>query len=140
MSWSTKWEYEDVYQELCLFWLKKKQSGWMKPEDGWQGAMGWCLLCHLKNLQKKECLENKRRSGFLSSLDALINEGFDIEALDKTPISFDPPVPLNTPDRMICDLLTQGQSKKAIAQKLKVSRFFVHRRVRYVRHLAEEKV
>ncbi len=138
MRWNYRWELEDIYQELCLFWLKKKRSGWQKPQGEWKGAMGRCLVCYLKDLQKRECLENARTNGFLASLDALIEDGFDVPAPDKGFFPFDFLASLNTPESLICNLLTQGQSKSAIAQRLGKSRSFVHRRIRYVRHLAEE--
>ncbi len=138
MHWNHCWELEDIYQELCLFWLKKKQSGWEKPQGEWKGAMGRCLLCCLKDLQKRECLENKRTNGSLSSLNVLMEEGFDIPAPEKLPSLFDLPTLLDTQERLICDLLTQGQSKKAIAKRLGKSRPFIHRRIRHVRRLAEE--
>ncbi len=140
MRWNHRWEPQDICQELCLFWLKRKASGWKKPPGEWKGAMGRCLLCHLKDIQKHECLENDRTNGSLSSIEALIEEGFDIPAPNKGPFPFDLPSLLNAQERLICELLTQGQSKKAIAKRLGKSRPFVYRRIRYVRHLAEEKV
>ncbi len=67
-----------------------------------------------------------------------MEDGFDVPAPNKGPFSFDFLASLNTPEIQICNLLTQGQSKSAIAQRLGKSRAFVHRRIRYVRHLAEE--
>ena len=139
MRWNPQWEFEDVFQELCLYWLQTKQSGWQKPsEDDWKGAMGRCLLCHLKNIQKRECSRHAKTKGPLASLEALMEEGFDIPAPSKPILPFDLPEALHSPDRLICDLLIQGKSKKAIAQKLGKSRPFIHKRLRYVRRLAEE--
>ncbi len=141
MRWNPQWEINDIFQELCLYWLKLKQSGWQKPqENDWKGAMGRCLLCHLKDIQKRECSRRAKTGGPLSSFEALLDAGFDIPAPDKPPFPFDLPELSNSPDRLICDLLIQGESKKAISQKLGKSRPYIYRRLQHVRHLCEEKV
>lgn len=140
MRWNIRWEYQDIYQELCLFWLKRKISGWKKPHGDWKGAMGYCLLCHLKDIQRGECSKAAKTRGSLLSLDLLIEDGFDIPIPQKTPFFFDFQSRLGRYERRILELLSQGQSKKTIAQRLGKSRAFVHKKLCYVRHLAEEKV
>lgn len=137
MRWNPRWEFDDLYQELCLFWLKKKRSGWNKPKE-WKGAMGRCLACHLKDVQRRECAQVLKTNGPLSSLDRLIGEGFDIQGTDRTPVNFDFQGTLSDPENLICNFLLEGKSKKAIAQRLGKSRSFVHERLKHVRHLAEQ--
>ncbi len=138
MSWNPEWEFEDVFQELCLYWLKRKKSGWKKPhEDDWKGAMGRCLLCHLKDIQRRECVRKLKTNGPLSSLEALMEEGFDIPILERPSFLFDFEELLNAKERLIYDLLIQGKSKKEVAQKIGKSRVFVHQRLKVVRRLAE---
>ena len=48
-----EWNRDDVRQELLLFWVKKKQRGWKRPEK-WKGAMGYCLNMYLIDLLRKE--------------------------------------------------------------------------------------
>jgi len=36
VKWDPRWEFEDLRQELTLFWLKRKQNSWQKPEASQQ--------------------------------------------------------------------------------------------------------
>lgn len=137
MKWSHCWEFEDVRQELILFWLKRKQDGWQKPES-WKGAMGHCLVLHLKDLQKKSCATHRRTNGPIESLDHLTEQGFDLSATPQEVSLADFLNLLNHEERRICELLLDGQTKKEIAHSLARSRPFIDQRLQHVRRLAEE--
>ena len=138
MRWNPRWEFEDIRQELSLFWLTRKQSGWKKPQE-WKGAMGRCLKLHLKDLQRRECAEHSKTNGSLASLDGLMVQGFDIPTETKpATLPLDFLNLLNSRERLICEFLIKGMSKKAIAARIGKSRPFVHQRLKYVRHLAEQ--
>jgi len=137
MRWNPRWELEDLRQELSLYWLTRKQSGWERPQE-WKGAMGRCLTDHLRNIQKKECAESIKTNGQITSLNVLMEEVFDIPVEDKPDLNLDFLDVLNSRERSICELLLNGKSKKAIAQRIGKSRPFVHQRLKFVRHLAEQ--
>ncbi len=138
MHWNSRWELDDIYQELCLYWLKRKHSGWKKPAHEWMGAMGRCLAFHLKDIQRRECLSLTRTNGSLASLELLKDGGFDLPAPITKPIFFDLSKQTDSHECHILNLLAEGLSKKVIAQRLGKSRTFVHQKIRSVRHLAEE--
>lgn len=137
MKWDSRWEFEDVRQELALFWLKRKQDSWQKPE-AWKGAMGHCLILRLKDLQKKSCSIHRRTNGQIESFDHLVEQGFDLPATAQEASLADFLNLLNPEERRICELLLEGQTKKEVAHSLARSRPFIDQRLQHVRHLAEE--
>lgn len=137
VKWDPRWEFEDLRQELALFWLKRKQNSWQKPE-AWKGAMGHCLILHLKDLQKQSCSSHRRSNGWIESLDHLIDHGFDRPAVSRETFLADFLDLLNPEERRICELLLEGQTKKEVAHSLDRSRPFIDQRLQHVRRLAEE--
>ena len=76
MQWDHRWVEEDVRQDLFIFWLKKKRNGWSKPKE-WKGAMGYCLLAHLKDLQAKVYAKKRYPGKPILSLDKMIEDGWE---------------------------------------------------------------
>ncbi len=137
MRWNHRWEEDDVRQELLVYWLKKKQSGWSKPGE-WKGAMGRCLQTYLINLQKKECTQKRQMEGQMISLDQLIEEGREFPDRKPASSSLDFLALLNKQERVICALLVEGKTKTEIAQFLKRSRWYVAQRIQHVRQVLEK--
>jgi len=132
MKRDPRWETDDVRQELLVFWLKKKQSGWQKPRE-WKGAMGRCLQLHLISLSKKESAKKRHAPGAVLPLAQLIEEGREFPDPKPAPIPLDFLDLVSRQEREICQLLMQGYSKAEIATRLNLSLATLHRRIRNVR-------
>ncbi len=137
MRWNHRWEEDDVRQELLVYWLKKKQNGWSKPKE-WKGATGRCLESHLAGLQRKMCAKKRQPDGEIVSLDQRIEEGYEFPDCKPAPVPLDFLNLLSRQDRLICDLLHQGNTKREIASILKCSVSRVHKRIRSVREVLEK--
>ncbi len=138
VKWNHHWELEDMRQDLIVFWLTKKQSGWKRPTE-WQGAMGICLILHLIDLQKKECADKRQSLGSMTSLNQLIEKGFDIPDESEQSASLSDFLNmLNSRERNICHLFLGGKNKSQVASSIKRSRPYLNQRLKYVRHLAEQ--
>ena len=138
MQWNHHWDSEDMRQDLIVFWLTKKQSGWKKPVE-WQGAMGRCLILHLIDLQKKECADKRQSLGNMTSLNQLMEKGFDIPDESEQASSFSDFLNmLASREKTICNLFLRGQNKSQVASSIKRSRPYLNQRLKYVRHLAEQ--
>lgn len=138
MKWNPHWDLEDIRQDLIVFWLTKKQSGWNRPNE-WQGAMGRCLILHLIDLQKKECADKRQALSNTTSLNQLMDKGFDIpDESEQSVCLSDFLNMLSSREKNICHLFLRGKNKSQVASSIKRSRPYLNQRLKYVRHLAEQ--
>jgi DNA-directed RNA polymerase specialized sigma24 family protein len=132
-----RWEKDDITQELLVFWIKKKQSGWPQFRR-WKGLMGQCLLMHLISLWRKEISVKRQSEGPVLSLDELIEKGREFPDQRPTPIPLDFLALLDQQEREICELLIQGYTRSEIGSRINLSRQGIHRRIVRIRKLCEQ--
>jgi hypothetical protein len=117
-NWNT-WEPQDIYQELCRFWLKRKRPKSKKLSARWKRAMGRCLRRHLEDVQRQSCGDSNGH-GIATFVDRIAdNESQDIH------------------EGLVLQMLSQGRSKQATAQILGKSQIFFHEKIWPASHFVE---